>query len=447
MPLNRTSDARVCVIGAGPSGITAAKNLLQVGIRNLVVYEKGDQVGGNWVFSPRLSHSSVFETTHIISSKRMSEYEDYPMPDDYPDYPSHKQVLAYFQGYARRFGVNDYIRFNTEVIKAEKQPDDTWRLTLHDGTVETFDYLLVANGHHWDPRYPKYPGEFTGEFLHSHDYKTNAPFRDKRVLVIGGGNSACDIAVETARLSAFTAMSMRRGYWIIPKHIMGVPSDVMASKIAGLPDFLRYRVLRVALMAAIGRDNTLYGLEHPDYPLMRAHLVANSELLYYLKHGKVHPRRDIDHFEGKRVVFKDGRAEEYDTIIAATGFKISFPFFDPNFLSFDSKDVPLFVRVFHPDHASLFFIGLVQPQGCIWPLADAHAKLVANFIVGNYQTPPDMRQRVQAQIERQRRFYLNSPRHTVEVEFHKHLWEVQHEIPSSAPAWSDGILHARRVGV
>lgn len=440
----RSIDARVCVIGAGPSGITAAKNLLQVGIRNLVVYEKGDQVGGNWVFSPRISHSSVFETTHIISSKRMSEYEDYPMPDDYPDYPSHKQVLAYFQNYAKRFGVTDYIRFNTEVTRAEEMPDKTWRITLGDGTVETFDHLMVANGHHWDPRMPKYSGEFAGTFLHSHDYKTSAPFKDQRVLVIGGGNSACDIAVETARVSAFTGMSMRRGYWIIPKHIMGVPSDVMASRIAKLPDFLRYRLLRLSLMIAIGPNNKLYGLEHPDYPLMRAHLVANSELLYYLKHGKVHPRRDIDHFDGKRVIFKDGLTEEYDTIIAATGFKITFPFFDPAFLSFDSKDVPLFKRVFHPDHPSLYFIGLVQPQGCIWPLADAHARLAANYIAGNYELPQDARAQVQKQIERQRRFYLNSPRHTVEVEYHKHLWELQREIPANAPRWSDRILHQRQ---
>src|SRR5690606_38634392 len=147
-----------------------------------------------------LSHSSVYETTHIISSKTLSQFDDYPMPDDYPDYPSHKQVLAYFEDYARHFGVIPYVRFNTEVTKAEKQPDETWKITLNDGTVETFDYLIVANGHHWDPRMPSYPGEFTGEMLHSHAFKSAAPFRDKRVLVVGGGNSACDIAVETSRV-------------------------------------------------------------------------------------------------------------------------------------------------------------------------------------------------------------------------------------------------------
>src|SRR3954471_10035324 len=104
----RNRNARVCIIGAGPAGITAGKNLLQVGIHNFVIYEKGSAVGGNWIYAPQLSHSSVFETTHIISSKKLSQYEDYPMPADYPDYPSHKQLLAYFQGYADFFGVTPY---------------------------------------------------------------------------------------------------------------------------------------------------------------------------------------------------------------------------------------------------------------------------------------------------------------------------------------------------
>jgi hypothetical protein len=433
--MKRDIHARVCVIGAGPSGITAAKNLLQVGVRNLVVYERGDQVGGNWVYSPRLSHSSVFDTTHIISSKSMSQYEDFPMPAHYPDYPSHKQVLAYFQSYADYFGVTDYIRFNTEVERAEELPDKTWRVTLNDGTVEIFDHLFVCNGHHWDPRVPEYPGRFDGDLLHSHEYKTAAPFRDKRVLVVGGGNSACDIAVETGRVSAMTALSMRRGYWFIPKHIAGIPSDVLHAQFARVPRALRMPFLRLALMASIGLHR-FYGLQRPDHGLMRSHLVANSELLYFIRHGKVHVRRDIRQFSGEQVEFVDGKVEPYDVVLFATGFKLSFPFFERDFLDFDSRDVPLYLRVFHPDHPSLAFIGLVQPQGCIWPLADAHAKLAANYVIGAYDLPADMRQRIAAQIEHQNRFYIQSARHNIEVEYHHHLWELQREMPRHAPRWT-----------
>ncbi len=427
-------DARVCVIGAGPSGITAAKNLLQVGIKNVVVYEKGDQVGGNWIYAPRLSHSSVYETTHVISSKKLSEYSDYPMPEDYPDYPSHKQILAYFQNYAREFGVTEHVRFNTEVCKAEKQPDETWRLTLHDGTVEVFDYLLVANGHHWNPRYPGYPGKFTGEYLHSHEFKSAAPFRDKRVLVIGGGNSACDIAVETGRISAFTAISMRRGYYIVPKLVLGKPADMLNDLVVWLPDFIRKPLLYASLWLSVG-DYKDYGLERPNHGILQQHLTMNSELLYFLRHGRVKPRRDIARFDGKNVHFVDGTVEAYDVVVAATGFVITHPFFEKSFLDYSDGDVPLYLRTFHPDHPTLFFIGLVQPLGCIWPLADAHAKLAANAIVGNYTPPADMRQRIAADVEARKRQFFKADRHTIEVEYHKHLHALQREFPANAPRW------------
>ncbi len=434
----RNNSARVCVIGAGPSGITAGKNLLQVGLENFVIYEKSDQIGGNWVFSEKPGHSSVYETTHTISSKAMSVYADYPMPDDYPDYPSHRQMAAYFQSYAQRFGVMDRIRFNTEVVSARKQADETWEIRLNDGSVEHFDYLLVCNGHHWNPRYPQYPGEFTGEFLHSREYKSAAPFRDQRVLVIGGGNSACDIAVETSRVSTFTAISMRRGYYILPKFTLGKPSDVLAAPMAGLPTVIRLPLMRLAARINVG-DYADYGLERPQHDLLQQHLTMNSELLYFIRHGKIHPRRDIARYEGRTVHFKDGKAEDYDSIIAATGFIITHPFFDPSFINYSEGDVPLYLHVFHPDHPSLFFIGLVQPLGSLWPLSDAQAKLVANTIVGNYEPPRDMRARIERDVASIRRQFLNSARHTIEVEYHKHLWALQRETPKHAPAWKDSV--------
>jgi thioredoxin reductase len=430
----RDTSARVCVIGAGPSGITAGKNLLQAGLRNIVIYEKGDAVGGNWLYSPRLSHSSVFETTHIISSKRLSQYHDFPMPDDYPDYPSHKQLLTYFQDYARHFGVTNYIRFNTQVMKAELQPDETWRITLDDGSVEAFDYLLVANGHHWNPRLPTYPGEFTGTFIHSHDFKTAAPYKDQRVLVIGGGNSACDVAVETGRVSAFTAISMRRGYYIAPKFMLGQPVDVMNEKLVRLPHFIRAPILRFSLWLNVG-DYANYGLERPKHGILQQHATTNSELLYFIRHGKIHPRRDIARFEGKTVHFVDGKAEEYDTVIACTGFIITHPFFDKSFIDYSEGDVPLYLHTFHPDHPSLFFIGLVQPLGCIWPLSDAQSKLVANTIIGNYNPPPDMQERIKQELEQRRRQFMKTARHSIEVEYHKLLWALEREIPKNAPEW------------
>lgn len=438
--MKRDTTARVCIIGAGPSGITAAKNLLQVGIRDVVVYERQDQVGGNWVFNSSTDHSSVYETTHSITSKYLSEYEDFPMPVEYPDFPSHRQLLAYFQGYAQRFGIMERIRFNTSVTRAEALPDKTWRITLDDGSVEQFDYLVVANGHHWDPKYPAYPGQetFPGEFLHSHQYKTAAPFRDQRVLVIGGGNSACDIAVETGRVSTFTGISMRRGYYIVPKFSMfGFPADVLAARIRWLPRPLYQALLQLAVTLTVG-DYRRYGLERPQYGVLEAHLTMNSELLYFLRHGKVHARRDIARFDGKTVHFVDGKAEDYDVVIAATGFHITLPFFDKAFLDFsDGRDVPLYLHIFHADHPSLLFCGLVQPLGSIWPLSDLQGKLMANYIVGRYGLPGDVRARIAAQVDYRKTHFTQAARHTLETEYFRLYDALSREIPATAPAWRD----------
>jgi hypothetical protein len=435
MPTLPNPSARVCIIGAGPSGLTAIKQCLQAGLTNIVCYEAQDQVGGNWVFAPHEGHSSVYETTHSITSKTLSAFSDYPMPAGFPDFPSHRQILAYFQSYARDFGLLPFIRFNTRVANAREQADRTWRVTLDDGAVEVFDYLIVANGHHAEPRWPSYPGEFTGQMLHSHQYKRAEPFRDQRVLVLGGGNSACDIAVETGRVSAFTAISMRRGGYIAPKFVMGVPADVLAARLRWLPRPLYRTALRLGLWVSAG-DLTRYGLEKPRHGILQAHLTLNSELLYFIRHGKVHPRRDIARFDGQTVHFVDGRAEDYDTIIACTGFHMRFPFFEDGMLSFgDGTPVPLYLLTFDPDHPSLFFVGLVQPLGAIWPLADLQSQLVANAITGRYTPPANMRERIARDLAYRSRQYTASPRHTVEVEFYPFLDALKREVPPDAPSW------------
>lgn len=417
---------RIAIIGAGPSGIAAAKRMLAAGLDRLVVFDRNMEVGGNWIYNEAQSHSSVFETTHIISSKTWSQYEDFPMPTHYPDYPSHRQLLDYFQAYAKHFGILPYIRFGTSIQEA-RPSEEGWALRLATGEVEHFDYLLVANGHHWSPRIPHYEGTFSGTFLHSHDYKNNRAYAGKRVLVIGGGNSACDCAVETARVSEKTTISMRRGYYIIPKFMMGEPTDVVSARSHWLPKFIRKPLLKLALRLEVGSYEA-YGLQKPRDPLLSVHPTLNSELLYALRHGKVEPKPDIAYFAGKTVCFKDGTSDEFDVIIACTGYYIRHPFFDKALIDYEDKEVPLFLRVFHPNHRNLFFIGLVQPLGCIWPLADKQAALVAQHIKGAYKLPPNMPQRIAKELVEIRQQYQATPRHTVEVDYHDYLKALQKEL-------------------
>ncbi len=430
---------RIGIIGAGPSGLGAAKALLDAGLINLVVFDKNERPGGNWVFDPRPGHSSVYETAHSISSRRLSEFDGFPMPADYPDYPSHRQLQAYFASYAERFGVTPLVRFATEVTAAVPMGDGPaggrWQVTSSGRsgqTAEIFDYLLVANGHHWDPRMPAYPGSFGGEFFHAHHYKSAAGFAGKRVLVIGGGNSACDIAVEIGRVSARTCISMRRGYYFFPKFVFGRPVDMMGRKMRSWPRPLRQRTAQAVLRLVQG-SNRRYGLQTPDHLPLAHHPTLNSELLYFIRHGRVHPKPDIERFEGNRVRFVDASSEEFDTIIAATGYKMSFPFLDRDIVDFSSgAPVPLYLNVFHPRLRSLFFIGLVQPVGCIWPLSELQARIVAREITGRWARPADMQASIRRQIENPHFRWSNSYRHAIEVDYHIYRRELERELSKAA---------------
>ena len=423
---------RICIIGAGPSGITAAKNCMQAGL-DFVVFEKNDKVGGNWVFNSKTGHSSVYENTHLISSKSWSEFEDYPMPEDYPDYPNHIQLQQYFEGYAKHFGIYSKIKFDHAVNKVTRQGDGNWLVNYTDkngsAQSEIFEVLMVSNGHHNVPKYPTYPGEYTGKFLHSHDFKgVDESWRDKRVLVIGAGNSACDIAVEAARVSKVVHMSMRSPQWIFPKFIFGQPGDVFAARTRWLPRKLRQYGLKILVRLILG-PYTRYNLpENTTLPL-NTHPTLNSDLLDYIRHGRIKPRGAIKSFSGLTVNFTDGSSEDFDIICACTGFWTELPFFDKSFIDFKNLEkVPLYKKMMHEKYENLYFIGLFQPIGCIWPLADYQAKLATQEILGKYKRPKDMRSAIDYEVKNPHFNFGPGQRHAIEVDYHTFRNELKAEL-------------------
>jgi hypothetical protein len=428
---------RIAVIGAGPCGITTVKNLLAEGLTDLVCFEAADSIGGNWVYSADPDRHSVYEATHIISSIRLSAFADFPFPPSTPDFPSHRQMLSYFRAYAEHFGVPPYVRLDSRVERAERAPDGGWSLKVatSGGIVEErFDYLFVCSGHHCHPRLPDYPGSFAGETLHSHNFKRAGPFAGKRVLVVGGGNSACDIVVEVSRVAERTAISMRRGYHIVPKMLFGRPADVALWRLRHMPKPIRRQVAHWMVRLAIGRYEH-YGLQAPKRNVLELHPTLNSDLLNALRHGTVAARVGIARLDGAEVEFRDGRREPFDAIIWATGYRTAFPFLDPELADFDrAEPPPLYLKMMHREAADLFFIGLFQPIGCIWNLADHQARIAALQIAGKLARPADIERRIRREVEKPHWRFDPAPRHAMEVDFCEFRRELLKEIGQAQAA-------------
>ena len=424
---------QVCVIGAGSSGITAAKALADRGVP-FDCFEKSDKVGGNWVFGNRNGMSSSYSTLHINTSRERMEYADFPMPAAYPDFPRHDQIARYFDDYVEHFGLRERITFNTGVEQV-RQEDGGWEVTIEgEGAsggreVRRYDALLVANGHHWNPRWPEpqIPGSFDGEQIHAHDYKEPSQLAGRRVVVVGMGNSAMDIAVDASYRALSTTLVARRGVHIVPKYILGRPLDagVRPSRVP-FPWLLRgIQLINHLTVGPMER----YGLPRPDHRLGQAHPTVSSRILDRLAHGAISVKPEIAELAGSRVRYADGSEEEADMIVYCTGYKISFPFLDERVVSAPDNRLVLYKRIFSPEHSGLYFVGFVQPWGAIMPVAEIQSRLVAEHLMGAYAlpTPTQMQHDMRAMLRRQDRRYRASKRHTIQVDSSNYVVELEDE--------------------
>lgn len=420
---------RVCIIGAGSSGIAACKVLQDHGIP-FDCYEASDRVGGNWAYNNPNNMSSAYKSLFINTSRERMEYSDYPMPKSYPVFPHHTQIAEYFNNYVDHFGFRQHIHFHSLVTQAAPHKGGGWEVTLQDGSRQRYRALLVANGHHWDPRWPEppFPGHFNGEVIHSHFYRVPDPYADKNVLVLGFGNSAMDIASETSRVSKMTYLAVRRGFHIIPKYVLGRPLDQPAFY-DFLPNALLVRLVALGLAIQVGKL-TNYGLPEPDHPVLHAHPTVSSDILTRITHGRVTVRPNIRELDGDGVIFTDGSRAQIDSIIYCTGYKITFPFFQPDIVSAQHNDLPLFRRVFHPTYRDLFFIGLLQPLGAIMPLAELQSIWVSRYLLGEYTlpSPQALLQDIHQESKKLRKRFGNSPRHTMEVDFLPYVRGIRTEM-------------------
>jgi hypothetical protein len=430
-----TTTPKVAIIGAGCSGITTAKRLKDHGI-DYDQFEMSDDVGGNWYFRNPNGRSAVYESLHIDTSKTRLQFEDFPVPQEWPDFPSHRLMHDYFRAYVEEFGLRDAIEFGVEVDRAVRNDAGGWDLTLSTGETRAYTDLCVANGHHWKPRLPDYPGTFDGVLMHSHAYVS--PFepveiRGKTVIVVGMGNSAMDIASELSSpwMAEKLYVSARRGVWVLPKYRNGQPAD----KVMAPPDIPK----EVALVASRELIRNLvgnmsdYGLPEPDHEPLSAHPSVSADFLTKAGSGDIHMLPEIASLSGRTVTLVDGSSVEADVIICATGYEMEFPFFDPGETDLHPDDehrYPLFKRMIKPGVDHLYFMGLAQSSPTIVNLAEQQSKLLAGILTGSYALPSveEQEEIMRADEAFHLEQYYDAARHTIQIDFGRYCVDLHQEI-------------------
>jgi cation diffusion facilitator CzcD-associated flavoprotein CzcO len=427
---------RTCVIGAGISGLTVGKMLTDYGVP-YECFDTSDRIGGNWAFGNPNGHSSAYESLHIDTSKHQLSFRDFPMPDDYADFPHHTQIKDYLEAYAEAFGLKERISFRNGVEHAERLPSGGWTVRTQDGEERAFDALVVANGHHWDPRLPAFPGEFTGETMHSHHYVSPTQpleLTGKRILVVGIGNSAADITVELSQrtLHNNVTLSTRSSAWIVPKYIGGVPADKYYKTSPYIPLKWQRWIMQKTSPLMNGRPDQM-GLPQPNHKFFEAHPTQSAELPLRLGSGDVVAKGNVARLDGSTVHFEDGTSGEFDAIVYATGYNITFPFFDREFLSAPENHIRLYKRIFKPGVDDLAFVGFAQATPTLFPFVECQARVVAAYLAGIYVPPPveEMERVIAADEHRYTAHMVQTPRHTQQVDYFLYEHDIRtKELPA-----------------
>ncbi|QKT12983.1 flavin-containing monooxygenase [Rhodococcus sp. W8901] len=420
----QTFDADACVVGAGPAGLAAGKAMADRGI-TFDWFEKGSMVGGLWRIDNDNDDSAAYETLHLNSSRPLTQYPSYPMPEHWPDFPHHTLMAQYFQKFAEDNGLVERITFRSPVTRIEPLPGDGlpgrqgWAVTTDGGRTRTYRSVSVATGHHGVPKQPQFAGSFSGRSLHAHEYVEPSMFEGRDVLVVGVGNSGMDISCEASRVARNVYLSTRHGVHVIPKYAFGRPIDQFTSPLfAYIPFPVERKLYEMLIRLSTGRPQDR-GLPKPDHRLLSAHPTVSSELYDRVGHGDITIKPDVDRLDGDSVRFVDGSREHVDVVVYATGYRVSLPFLAPDVYDPAGNSMPLYQRVLTPDRPGLFFIGFIQTVGSNISLVELQSDWVGDLITGASQLPSDaeMRDWIATDQAALAHRYVRSERHTMQVDF------------------------------
>lgn len=428
----KKSSKRFAIIGAGAAGLCTAKYLLQNGYEDVTIFEIGTQIGGLWCYRNDSGRSAAYRTLHINTARNVTNFSDLEFDKSIQLFPDHWDMHRYLVDYANRFGVTPHIRFRSKVVNVQptsryRTGEPEWEVKLEDGTTEIFDRVIVASGHLSEPMHaPEIKDKFAGQYLHAHDYREPEPFVGKRICIVGIGNSACDIASDVCVLGARTVMVARSGVLIAPKLIFGRPFTDVTMKLytPWVPDKLRRWIIEKLIFLLNGRMTDLGFKALTE----RAHPTTSAVLVQHVAYRRVIVKQGIERIEGKRIFFNDGTNEEFDVLIAATGYLIDLPFISPSIVPIENNSVDLYKRVIPPGWEGLYFVGLLNSTAHSLNMIFEHqARWICALEKGRAGLPSadEMRQDIEAKKQFIRKHFRNSPRHTIEEESMQYLQDLR----------------------
>ena len=409
---------KVAVIGAGAAGLCAAKHLLAQGM-NPTIFEWGSRIGGLWVYENDNCISPAYLSLHVNSENKVTAYQDFPFPSDAPLYPDHKQMVDYFEAYADRFQLRKHIRFHSKVnrVRRDDASGGAWWVQVNDLPEEKFDAVVVATGHQGVPSHPPFAKDFSGQYQHSHTYRVPEPFRDKNVLVIGIGNSACDIASDICTVTASTTIAARSPVLLMPRMFLGVPTSRVLGKLEKpwMPWPIR-RWFRILVSRMAHGTMEQWGFRTPQ---TRTHPAGHHLLMGHFIWGRIKAKPGISRVNGNAVTFDDGTQQKFDCVIAATGYNVDLPFLDATTSPVQGHWLNLYHRVVHPTQKNLFFVGFFNVSGGgNVRMMDDQSHWIAQLMKGAMKLPSQAQ--MQKEIERERddikKLYPDTPRYTLELD-------------------------------
>jgi dimethylaniline monooxygenase (N-oxide forming) len=424
------ADVSYAVIGAGVGGLAIGKHLLQAGAKDVTIFEIGSKVGGLWCYQNDNGIGGAYRTLHINTARNITNYSDYPFEPSIQMFPDHADMFHYLEGFVDNFNLRRHIRFNTRVTKvrpaASYGADPRWELETASGERYEFDRVVVATGHlHRPMEVALFKEQFEGEYLHSHHYREPEPYVGKRICVVGIGNSAVDIASDVCTNARKTTIVARSGVLIQPKIMFGVPFTDITMRLYRwwIPANVRQKILNTLVYIAHG-DLTKYGFRPVS---KRVHTTSNALFVNHVAYRRIEVKNEIVDVKGGRLFFSDGTNDEYDTLIAATGYEIDMPFMDPKVVTTKNNDLDLYKRMIIPGWDGLYFVGFIQPTTSLALCMEHQSRWICSVETGHVKLPdPEaMRKNIEAKRAWVLKTFKNTPRHHLEEDHQRYFAEIK----------------------